>query len=175
MAVVASPSTPVTGGQQLSEACAAGTIQLPPDGNPVVLLADHQTTGGYTVPGVVARADLWQARGGAVFLDARRGGASPSSTRVDFAISQVGQARPGDLFELVATSEAEAVAALQAARRVDAEPVEGGDDLDLDRLRDGVNQMGSAPDMWRAPGNARKPRAPARSYRARWDQRAKET
>ena len=37
----------INGGQQLSEACAAGTIQLPPDGNPVILLADHQTTGGY--------------------------------------------------------------------------------------------------------------------------------
>ncbi|XSG74720.1 biotin-dependent carboxyltransferase family protein [Herpetosiphon llansteffanensis] len=35
-----------------------GTIQLPPDGQPIVLLADAQTTGGYPVLGVVIRADL---------------------------------------------------------------------------------------------------------------------
>lgn len=34
-----------------------GAIQLPPDGNPVVLGADHQTTGGYPLIGVVAQAD----------------------------------------------------------------------------------------------------------------------
>ena len=33
------------GGEQMSEACARGTIQLPPDGNPLILLAEHQTTG----------------------------------------------------------------------------------------------------------------------------------
>ncbi|KAH8056013.1 AHS1-like protein [Aureococcus anophagefferens] len=51
---------PLPGGQQLSEACVSGTVQLPPDGNPVILLAEHQTTGGYKVPGVVIAADLWQ-------------------------------------------------------------------------------------------------------------------
>ena len=60
MAVVAEAAASLKGGQQLSEACAAGTIQLPPDGNPVILLADHQTTGGYAVPAVVARCDLWK-------------------------------------------------------------------------------------------------------------------
>lgn len=34
-----------------------GAIQLPPGGTPVVLGADHQTTGGYPVLGVVIRAD----------------------------------------------------------------------------------------------------------------------
>ncbi|HET6261014.1 MAG TPA: hypothetical protein VFG99_02105, partial [Chloroflexia bacterium] len=34
-----------------------GAIQLPPDGNPVVLNVDHQTTGGYPLLGVVAQAD----------------------------------------------------------------------------------------------------------------------
>jgi allophanate hydrolase subunit 2 len=29
----------LSGGQQLSEACVSGTVQLPPDGNPVILLA----------------------------------------------------------------------------------------------------------------------------------------
>jgi biotin-dependent carboxylase-like uncharacterized protein len=34
-----------------------GTVQLPPDGLPIVLLADHQPTGGYPVPAVVPIAD----------------------------------------------------------------------------------------------------------------------
>lgn len=34
-----------------------GAIQLPPAGTPIVLGADHQTTGGYPLLGVVARAD----------------------------------------------------------------------------------------------------------------------
>src|SRR5207249_1411595 len=34
-----------------------GSIQLPPGGDPVILNADHQTTGGYPVVGVVAQAD----------------------------------------------------------------------------------------------------------------------
>jgi len=33
-------------------------VQVPPDGQPVVLLADHPVTGGYPVIGVVAEADL---------------------------------------------------------------------------------------------------------------------
>ena len=43
----------LVGGQQMSEACVSGTIQVPPDGSPVILLAEHQTTGGYDVPGIV--------------------------------------------------------------------------------------------------------------------------
>lgn len=35
-----------------------GTVQLPADGQPIVLLADHQTTGGYARIAVVAAADL---------------------------------------------------------------------------------------------------------------------
>jgi biotin-dependent carboxylase-like uncharacterized protein len=35
-----------------------GAVQVPPDGQPVVLLADHPTTGGYPVIGVVDPADL---------------------------------------------------------------------------------------------------------------------
>jgi biotin-dependent carboxylase-like uncharacterized protein len=35
-----------------------GTIQVPPDGQPIVLLSDHQPTGGYPVLGVVISADL---------------------------------------------------------------------------------------------------------------------
>ena len=74
----------LVGGQQMSEPCVSGTIQLPPDGNPLILLAEHQTTGGYKVPGVVIKADLWQ----------------------------VGQMRPGDKLRFVPTSAEEAIAAL---------------------------------------------------------------
>jgi biotin-dependent carboxylase-like uncharacterized protein len=46
------------GGLQLSEPVAPGTIQLPPDGHPIVLMADRQTTGGYPRLGHVIRADV---------------------------------------------------------------------------------------------------------------------
>lgn len=41
-----------------SEATAFGTIQLPPDGKPIVLMADRQTIGGYPRVGEVASVDL---------------------------------------------------------------------------------------------------------------------
>lgn len=41
-----------------SEGMALGAVQVPPDGRPVVFLADHPTTGGYPVVGVVREADL---------------------------------------------------------------------------------------------------------------------
>ena len=42
----------------LSEATCLGTIQVPSDGTPIVLMADHQTTGGYAKIGEVASADI---------------------------------------------------------------------------------------------------------------------
>ncbi|YCO02084.1 5-oxoprolinase subunit C family protein [Vibrio sp. VNB-15] len=42
----------------LSEGIALGSIQIPSDGNPIVLLNDHQTIGGYPKFGCVARIDL---------------------------------------------------------------------------------------------------------------------
>lgn len=42
----------------LSEAVAFGTLQLPPDGTPILLMADRQTTGGYPRIGEVASVDL---------------------------------------------------------------------------------------------------------------------
>jgi len=42
----------------LSEGVAFGTMQLPPDGMPIVLMADRQTTGGYPRIGEVASVDL---------------------------------------------------------------------------------------------------------------------
>jgi biotin-dependent carboxylase-like uncharacterized protein len=41
-----------------SEGMVLGAVQVPPDGQPVVLLADHPVTGGYPVIGVVETADL---------------------------------------------------------------------------------------------------------------------
>ncbi|MBT2504894.1 biotin-dependent carboxyltransferase family protein [Streptomyces sp. ISL-98] len=41
-----------------SEGMVLGAVQVPPDGRPVVFLADHPTTGGYPVIGVVREPDL---------------------------------------------------------------------------------------------------------------------
>jgi allophanate hydrolase subunit 2 len=41
-----------------SEGMVLGAVQVPPDGQPVVLLADHPVTGGYPVIGVVHPADV---------------------------------------------------------------------------------------------------------------------
>lgn len=59
---------PVTG-TETSRGMPLGAVQLPPDGRPLVLLADRGRTGGYPVVGVVARVDLAglaQARAGTV-------------------------------------------------------------------------------------------------------------
>ncbi|WP_313892646.1 biotin-dependent carboxyltransferase family protein [Psychrobacillus sp.] len=44
----------------LSEATQFGTIQVPSNGQPVILMADAQTLGGYATIGKVADADLWK-------------------------------------------------------------------------------------------------------------------
>ena len=44
----------------LSHAVFPGVIQVPPSGQPIVLLNDAQTTGGYPKIGVVIAADLWK-------------------------------------------------------------------------------------------------------------------
>ena len=44
--------------EMLSEAVAFGTVQLPPGGAPIILMADRQTTGGYPRIGEVASVDL---------------------------------------------------------------------------------------------------------------------
>ena len=43
--------------EAVSHGVARGAVQLPPGGDPIVLLADHQPTGGYPVIGVVITAD----------------------------------------------------------------------------------------------------------------------
>jgi biotin-dependent carboxylase-like uncharacterized protein len=53
----------------LSEGLVEGAIQVPPDGQPIVMLADHPVTGGYPVIAVVAPRDISsvaQARPGTV-------------------------------------------------------------------------------------------------------------
>jgi antagonist of KipI len=45
-------------GNLLSNAVVTGTIQVPPDGQPIILAADHQTTGGYPILGVIAGIDF---------------------------------------------------------------------------------------------------------------------
>jgi antagonist of KipI len=77
------------GGQTLTEGMARGAVQVPPDGEPVLLLADAQATGGYHVPAVVIAADLWQ----------------------------IGQLRPGDSVRFRGVTPDEALAALR--RRAD--------------------------------------------------------
>lgn len=42
----------------LSAGVTSGTLQLPPGGEPILLMADRQTTGGYPVLGQVASVDL---------------------------------------------------------------------------------------------------------------------
>lgn len=47
--------------EMVSSGVATGTIQLPPDGSPILLMADRQTTGGYPRLGELASVDLPRA------------------------------------------------------------------------------------------------------------------
>lgn len=47
-------------GDIISEGTAYGSVQIPPDGQPIVLLNDRQTMGGYPKVGCVCRADCYQ-------------------------------------------------------------------------------------------------------------------
>jgi len=71
-------------GAGLSTATPVGTIQVPPSGAPILLMADRQTTGGYLAPATLISADLGVA----------------------------GQLGPGDWVELVECDRATAMAAL---------------------------------------------------------------
>lgn len=44
----------------LSEAVTFGTVQLPPNGHPILSMADRQTTGGYPKIAQVITADLYR-------------------------------------------------------------------------------------------------------------------
>jgi antagonist of KipI len=69
----------------LSEAMPIGVIQVPPSGQPILLMADRQTTGGYATIANVITADLPVA----------------------------GQLAPGDWIEFVVCSREDAIAALR--------------------------------------------------------------
>jgi 5-oxoprolinase (ATP-hydrolysing) subunit C len=58
---LAGPALSREHGEELaSHGVLPGVIQVPPSGQPIALLADAQTTGGYPKIGVVIRADLWK-------------------------------------------------------------------------------------------------------------------
>jgi len=96
----------------VSDAIATGAIQVPGSGQPILLLADHQTTGGYPKIAVVISADL----------------------------PIVGRRRPGDAirFTAVSVEEAEQIAREEECRLTDLiaslEPVSTAGDLDLASL-----------------------------------------
>jgi biotin-dependent carboxylase-like uncharacterized protein len=76
-----------------SEGLVLGAVQVPADGQPVIFLADHPTTGGYPVIGVLPRADAWRcgqaAPGTTIRLRLRR-----NTAPID-APARPGPPRPG--------------------------------------------------------------------------------
>jgi antagonist of KipI len=72
-------------GERISASVATGTVQVTPSGQPILLMADHATTGGYPMAGTVVAAD----------------------------ISVAAQLAPGDWVRFVSCSLAEADAALR--------------------------------------------------------------
>ena len=51
---------PSPAGHMLTEGVPLGAIQVPPDGQPIILFVEHQTTGGYPKPANVISADFWK-------------------------------------------------------------------------------------------------------------------
>jgi KipI family sensor histidine kinase inhibitor len=82
-------SARLVGDQVLSHGVPPGAVQVPPDGQPILLLADAQTTGGYQIQAVVIAADR----------------------------SRVAQLRLGEHVRFTLSTEEGAVAALRARRR----------------------------------------------------------
>ena len=54
------PAIPSPPGGMLTEGVPLGAVQVPPDGQPIILFVDHQTTGGYPKPANVISADFWR-------------------------------------------------------------------------------------------------------------------
>ncbi len=52
------PTLETTGDELLSFGLVAGAVQVPPGGRPILLMADHQTAGGYPVVAAVAGASM---------------------------------------------------------------------------------------------------------------------
>ena len=55
---LAGPALAPPRSELLSCGIVAGAVQVPRGGAPIVLLADHQTTGGYPIIATVVQADL---------------------------------------------------------------------------------------------------------------------
>ncbi len=51
---------PSPAGHMLTEGVALGAVQVPPDGQPIILFVEHQTAGGYPKPANVISADFWR-------------------------------------------------------------------------------------------------------------------
>jgi biotin-dependent carboxylase-like uncharacterized protein len=54
------PVIPSPPGHMLTEGVALGAVQIPPDGRPIILFVEHQTSGGYPKPANIISADLWR-------------------------------------------------------------------------------------------------------------------
>jgi antagonist of KipI len=54
------PALANPGGHMITEGVPLGAVQIPPDGQPIVLFVEHQTTGGYPKPANVISADFWR-------------------------------------------------------------------------------------------------------------------
>ncbi len=63
--------TPHNLGALPSRAVFPGFIQLPPSGEPIVLMSDAQTTGGYPLAGVVLEEDLWMLAQASIMAEVR--------------------------------------------------------------------------------------------------------
>jgi antagonist of KipI len=53
-------AVPSPAGGMLTEGVPLGAVQVPPDGQPIILFVEHQTTGGYPKPANVISADFWR-------------------------------------------------------------------------------------------------------------------
>ena len=51
---------PSPAGHMITEGVPLGAVQAPPDGQPIILFVEHQTTGGYPKPANVISADFWR-------------------------------------------------------------------------------------------------------------------
>ena len=57
---LAGAALPAPDGHMITEGVALGAVQAPPDGQPIILFVEHQTTGGYPKPANVISADFWR-------------------------------------------------------------------------------------------------------------------
>jgi KipI family sensor histidine kinase inhibitor len=83
------PALPGAGREMISDATFTGAVQVPASGQPILLMADRQTVGGYPQLAIVISADVPLA----------------------------GQLAPGDWIEFVLCDRADALAALAAQRQ----------------------------------------------------------